>query len=65
MEDDGSQNVDISILIWDTISIIEFDLRSFPLCVSLGEPRCQLVFSLGWVKLEANPSCSAEDTHTH
>lgn len=64
MEDDGSQNVDkISILRWDTISLIEIDLRSLPLCLSLREPRCQVVFSVQWVKLGANPSCSAKDTH--
>lgn len=52
----------ISILRWYTISIIEFDLRSLPLCLSLREPCCQFVFSRGWVKLGANPSCSAEGT---
>lgn len=53
----------ISILRWDTISIIEFNFRSLPLCSSLRELCCQFVFSQGWVKLGANPSCSAEGTH--
>lgn len=53
----------ISILRWDTFSIIEFSLRSPPLCLSLREPRCHFVFSQGWVKLGANPSCSAQGTH--
>lgn len=53
----------ISILRWDTFSIIEFSLRSPPLCLSLREHRCHFVFSQGWVKLGANPSCSAQGTH--
>lgn len=56
-EADGSQNGDAtSILRWDTISIIEIDLRSLPLCLSPREPCCQVEFSLGRVKLGANPS---------
>lgn len=51
MEDDGSQNEDAtSIFRWDKISIIQFDLTSSPLCLPLREPRCQVVFSPGWVK---------------
>lgn len=61
---EGSQCVDTaSLLKRDTISIIKIDLRSLPLRLSLRDSRCQIVFSLGWVKLGANPSWCAGDTH--
>lgn len=60
---DGFQDVaTISISRWDCISIIESNLSSLP----LWEQGCQLVFSLGWVKLGANPSRALKTlSYTH
>lgn len=54
--------VRISILGWDSISIIDIDLRSLLCCLSQGALLSVCLFT-GWVKLEINSSCLFEGSH--